>query len=359
MPAKHFKTLILLAVTVFLGTQNLVAQQRPSKDNNPKADMTFVEEASPPTEPLTLWYRKPATDWETQALPIGNGRMAAMVFGGVNNERIQFNEETVWDGVPIDHNNPEALEALPEVRRLLFEGKNSEATKLASQKMMGKPTRIKSYQTLADLQIVFPSTDKVAGYRRDLDLTTGINRTCYSVEGIEFTREVFASTPDQVIVVHLKANQTGKINFTAKLDRKKATTESITKNRLVLRGKLGVSYEALLHPVVSGGTVNCADGQLTVADADEVMLLVVGATSYNSATDISGDATARCEKYIAAVENKSFEELRSTHIADHQKLFNRVELDLGTTDAVNLPTDERVKRIRKGEQDPQFEALYF
>ena len=118
--------------------------------------MTFVEEASPPTEPLTLWYRKPATDWETQALPIGNGRMAAMVFGGVNNERIQFNEETVWDGVPIDHNNPEALEALPEVRRLLFEGKNSEATKLASQKMMGKPTRIKSYQTLADLQIGFP-----------------------------------------------------------------------------------------------------------------------------------------------------------------------------------------------------------
>ena len=359
MPAKYFKPLIVLAVTVFLGTQCLVAQQRASKDNNPKADMTFVEEASPPTEPLTLWYRKPATDWETQALPIGNGRMAAMVFGGVNNERIQFNEETVWDGVPIDHNNPEALEALPEVRRLLFEGKNSEATKLASQKMMGKPTRIKSYQTLADLQIVFPSTDKVAGYRRDLDLTTGINRTRYSVEGIEFTREVFASTPDQVIVVHLKANQTGKINFTAKLDRKKATTESITKNRLVLRGKLGVSYEALLHPVVSGGTVNCADGQLTVTDADEVMMLVVGATSYNSATDISGDATARCEKYIAAVENKTFEELRSTHIADYQKLFNRVELDLGTTDAVNLPTDQRLKRIRKGEQDPQFETLYF
>ena len=362
MNAKTSGPLLALVFTILLGTTGLMAKQgRHAVDetSNPKADMTFVQEATPPSEPLTLWYRKPGTVWETEALPIGNGRLAAMVFGGVNNERIQFNEETVWDGVPIDHNNPKALEALPEVRRLLFEGKNNEATKLASKTMMGSPTRIKSYQTLADLLIDFSDTDKVAGYRRDLDLTTAISRTQYTIEETDFTREVFVSAPDQVIVVNMEASQPGKINFTAKLARKHATTESLADNRLVLKGKLGVEYQALLHPVVTGGTVTCADGELTVSDADKVMLLVVGATSYNNATDISGNATERCETYMAAAAGKSYQELRSAHIADHQKLFNRVALDLGTTDAANLPTDERLKRVKKGEHDPQFETLYF
>ena len=364
MNIKNIRTLLFVAFAILMGTEGLMAKQKRDRhavdeSSNPKADMTFVKEAAPPSEPLTLWYRKPATVWETEALPVGNGRLAAMVFGGVNNERIQFNEETVWDGVPLDHNNPKALAALPEVRRLLFEDKNNEATKLASRTMMGDPKKIKSYQTLADLQIDFPDADEVAGYRRDLDLTTAISRTEYTVEDIRFTREVFVSAPDQVIVVHMESSQPGKINFTAKLARENATTESVEKNGLVLRGKLGVEYEALLHPVVTGGTVTCANGELTVSDADEVMLLVVGATSYNNATDISGNATERCEKYMAAAAGKSYQELRKAHVDDHQELFNRVTLDLGTTDAVSLPTDERLKRIKKGKPDPQFETLYF
>ncbi len=329
------------------------------ESNNPKANMTFTQEASAPEEPLTLWYRKPATKWETQALPVGNGRLAAMIFGGVNNERIQFNEETVWAGVPTDYSNPKALKALPEVRRLLFEGKNRDATRLAGKTMMGTPTRIKSYQTLGDLFLDFADTDKVAQYRRDLDLTTAINRTQYTADGTQYTREVFVSEPEQAIVVRLNANQAGKISFTARFSRLNATTESASGNRLILRGKLGVSYEAQLRPIVNGGSVTCENGELKVDGADDVTLLIVGATSYNSATDISGDATARCEKYLAEIGEKSYQDIRADHVASHQRLFNRVSLDLGTTDAVNKPTDQRLSEIKKGKHDPQFEALYF
>ncbi|SMP64346.1 alpha-L-fucosidase 2 [Neorhodopirellula lusitana] len=329
------------------------------ESNNPKADQSYVDLAAAPEEPLTLWYRKPATKWETEALPVGNGRLAAMVFGGVNNERIQLNEETVWDGVPTDYNNPDALKALPEVRRLLFEGKNDEATRLAGRTMMAIPKKVKSYQTLCDLFLDFDDTDTVSGYRRDLDLTTAINRTQYTVDGVEYTREVFVSSPDQAIVVHLTASQPGKISFQARFSRDHATTQSESDNRLTLRGKLGVDYEAQLRPVVKGGSVESADGVLTIADADEVTLLVVGATSYNSATDISGDATARCEQYLQSIGDPSYADMRAAHVADYQKLFGRVELDLGTTDAVNKPTDERLRAIKKGELDPQFETLYF
>ena len=329
------------------------------ESNNPKADMAFEQQAAAPAEPFTLWYRKPAKHWETEALPIGNGRLAAMVFGGVNNERIQFNEETVWDGVPIDYTNPEALEALPEVRRLLFEGENDKAYRLAGKKMMANPRKVKSYQTLADLFLDFDDTDRVSNYRRDLDLTTAISRTQYTIDGVEYTREVFVSEPDQAIVVNLKASQSGKISFTARLSRDHATIKSASDNRLTLNGKLGVTYETQLRPVVTGGSVASADGKLTVSNADEVTLLVVGATSYNSTKDISGDATARCDKYLAAIGDKKFADIRAAHIASHQQLFNRVKLDLGTTDAVNSPTDERLQQIKKGNHDPQFEALYF
>lgn len=354
------RTLVALAVVGTLAAEmSLAARHDVDESNNPKADLAFADLAPAPDQPLTLWYRKPATKWETEALPVGNGRLAAMVFGGVNNERIQFNEETVWDGTPADSNNPKALEALPEVRRLLFADMNDEATRLANKTMIGMPVKIKSYQTLGDLLLDFPDTEQVSGYRRDLDLTTAISRTQYRVNGITHTREVFVSGPDQAIVVHLTASQPGKINFTAKLARENASTEAASGNRLVLRGKLGVRYEAQLQPVVSGGRVSAADGVLKVDDADEVTLLVVGATSYNSATDISGDATARCEAYLRAIGKKSYEELRGAHVASHQKLFSRLQLDLGTTDAVSKPTDERLRDIKKGNHDPQFETLYF
>ncbi len=348
----------LMAGLMTAGTAS-AARHVADESNNPKADMKFVKEADAPEESLTLWYRKPATRWENQALPVGNGRLGAMVFGGVNNERLQLNEETVWDGVPTDYTNPDALKALPEVQRLLFEGKNVEAKKLAGAKMMGRPYKIKSYQPLCDLFLDFEDTDEVANYRRDLDLTTAITRVQYEVDGVEYVREVFVSEPAQAIVVNLKSSRRGKINFTARLARENAETESSTGNRLILTGKLGVEYEAQLFPMVEGGTVESKDGVLTVSNADEVTLLIVGATSYNSATDISGDATARCETYLNAIDETAYDTLRADHIASHQELFNRVSLDLGTTKAIGNPTNERLQAIKKGSFDPQFEVLYF
>lgn len=354
------KIRVILLIIGLIATVTSAAKTLPPEEvNNPSAAFRFSHDAAPPLEPLTLWYRKPATDWETEALPVGNGRLAAMVFGGITSERIQFNEESVWDGVPTDHNNPEALTALPEVQRLLFAGENDEATRLAGEKMMGIPSRIKSYQTLGDLFFEFPETEEVAGYRRDLDLTTGISRVSYTVDGVEVWREVFASAPDQAIVIHLGANGRGKISFTARLDRDDAKTESASENRLILRGKLGVDYEAQLFPLVSGGRVVCRDGKLVVSEADEVTLLLVGATSYNHANDISGDATARCEAALRSIGKPSYAQLRATHIADYERLFQRVELDLGSTDAIKQPTDKRLQAVQNGAHDPQLEMLYF
>ena len=355
------KTLLALFIVAwfFIETSMVEAYDKIDETNSPKADAEFVDEAGAPEEPLTLWYRKPALIWESQALPIGNGRLAAMVYGGVNNERIQFNEETLWEGVPLEQNNPAALEALPEVRRLLFAGENAKATRIASKAMMGVPKRIKSYQTMGDLLIDFPDTKTVSGYRRDLDLTTAINRTRYVIDGVEYVREVFVSAPDQGIIVRMTASKPGKINFSARLDRKHATTSSVA-DRLILKGKLtGVSFEAQLVPVVSGGETTLADGKLTVSNADSATLMLVGATSYNSPTDISGDPTTRCETYLSKLRGQTFEILRSAHIADYQTLFNRVQLDLGTTAATENPTDQRLAAVKKGEHDPQFETLYF
>ncbi|HGE72603.1 TPA: glycoside hydrolase family 95 protein, partial [Candidatus Poribacteria bacterium] len=159
-----------------------------------------------------LWYRQPAKEW-VEALPVGNGRISAMVFGGVEKERIQLNEETLWDGYAMDRNNPEAFSALQEVRKLLFEGKNNEATEIASKKMMGIPDRIKSYQTLGDLNLEFPINGEIENYRRELDLDTGIAKTEYSVNGTKFTREVFATAVDQVIVIRIESDKPKSISL--------------------------------------------------------------------------------------------------------------------------------------------------
>lgn len=362
----RFYYVTVLAVILISSCFNLsIAHARTQKLEeafNPVAAARFVDEAAPPTEPLTLWYRKPARKWENEALPVGNGRMGAMVFGGVDRERIQFNEETVWDGEYIDRHRPDGLKALPEIQRMLFEGQNQKATSLASKTMMGVPKRIKSYQTLGDLLLDFPDAAEVASYRRDLDITTGISKVNYIVDGVTYTREVFASHPDQVIVVRLTASQPGKINFEARFNRRGASFSSGPDNRIVLRGKLNLNYEAQLLPVVAGGSVSSKDGNLKVENADEVTLLLNGATSYVNAQDLTGDATARCATPLKAAAAKSYAQLRKDHVVDHQSLFNRVELELGATKAAALPTDERIKNLKKADAkdlDPQLAALYF
>jgi len=311
---------------------------------------------------LVLWYRQPAKEW-TEALPVGNGRLGAMVFGGVERERIQLNEETLWDGNPRDTNNPEALEALPEVQRLLFEGKNAEATEIAGKKMMGVPCRVKSYQSLGDLFLEFPDTAESDDYRRELDLDTGIARITYRKGNARFTREVFVSAVDQIVVIRLESDKQGQITFNASLTREQdASAKVISNDTLMLEGQCSdgaVKFAAYLKAIAKGGDVSVTDQELSVSNADAVTLILSAATSYVNQKDASGDPDAICEKTFSAVTGKSCDEMRSAHVADHQRLFRRVALELGTTDAVNLPTDERLAAVKEGADDPQLFALYF
>jgi len=183
----------------------------------------FLGEAPPPVEPLSLWYRRPATNW-VSALPVGNGRLGVMVFGGIASEQLQLNEDTLWAGGPYDPDNTNALAALPEVRRLIFGGKYAEAQKLASQKMMGKPLKQMPYETIGDLFLEFPTPATVENYRRDLNLDTAVASVTYTSGGVKFTRAIFSSPVDQVIVVRLTADKPGQVSITAGMDTPQRTT---------------------------------------------------------------------------------------------------------------------------------------
>ncbi len=314
------------------------------------------------TNNLVLWYQKPAEAW-TDALPIGNGRLGAMVFGGVERERIQLNEETLWDGGPRDTNNPKALEALPKVQQLLFDDKNEEATKLAGETMLGVPERIKSYQSLGDLFLEFSHDGDPTEYRRELNLNTGIAKTTYRCGDVNFSREVFATAVDNLIVVRIESGTAGQLAFDIAITREQdATVEAIAANILRLDGQCGndgMHFSVYLQVQVEGGKVQSENDQLAVRDANRVTLLLAAATSYINQKDASGSPHALCEGHLTDIDAKSYRTVRADHIADHQDLFQRVHLDLGTTDAANLPTDKRLEAVKAGVSDPELVVLYF
>src|SRR5215208_6565793 len=222
---------------------------------------------------MRLWYRRPAAQW-TEALPVGNGRLAAMVFGGVESERIQINEETVWAGERRDRTNPDGARALPEVRRLLFAGRVSEAEELAEKSIIAVPKRMPPYQSLGDLLLTFPGRGRAEGYVRELDIDAGVARVSYKRGGARFTREVFASAVDQVIVIRLTCDRPGRLSFTATLSREQdSKTRVVSPDRVMLEGeavargdrhsqerKVGVKFNGLLKVVADGGRT-VADGE--------------------------------------------------------------------------------------------------
>ena len=309
--------------------------------------------------------RRPRKAW-TEALAIGNGRLGAMVFGGVNQERLQLNEGTLWAGGPYDPASPEALGALPEVRRLIFDGKYKQAERLISEKVMARPLRQMPYETLGDLLLTFPEMAAVENYRRELNLDTATATVSYSAGGVKFTREVFASAVDQVIVVRLTADKRGQVNFTASLRTPQQATVEARGNTLVLRGVNGeaegikgaLKFEAQVRVLNEGGTVSAAGNDLSVAKADAVTLLIAAATSYKRFQDVSGDPGQIVSDQIERAAKRSFRQIRAAQVKDHQSLFRRVSLDLGTSEAAKLPTDERIRRFAEG-NDPQLAALYF
>ena len=329
------------------------------------------------TNNLVLWYQKPAEAW-TDALPIGNGRLGAMVFGGVEREHLQLNEETLWDGGPRDTNNPKASEALPKVQQLLFDDQNEEATKLAGETMLGVPERIKSYQSLGDLFLEFSHDGDPTEYRRELNLNTGIAKTTYRCGDANFSREIFATAVDNLIVLRIESDTAGQLAFDVAITREQdATVEAIAANILRLDGQCGTDgmrFSAYLQAQIEGGKIQSENNRLAVRGANAVTLLLAAATSYINQNDTSGNPHALCESYLTNIDPKPYTTVRSDHIADHQDLFQRVHLDLGTTDAAaearhhdgrdrvtaeNLPTDERLEAVKAGALDPGLVVLYF
>jgi alpha-L-fucosidase 2 len=333
--------------------------------------VSFVApDAAAATEPLTLWYRKPASVW-TEALPVGNGRLGAMVFGGTASERIQFNESTLWVGEPRDYSKPDAVRHLPEIRRLLFEGKQAEAEQLAMREFMSVPLRQMPYQPFADLKLDFPGHEKAADYRRELDLDAAVSRVAYEVDGVKFHREIFASAPDQVIVIRLTASEPGKLNFRASFacPHAGADTAVVDARQIAIRGSVKgehnglkianpLRFEARLTAHADGGNVSASDQGIEVRDADSVTVKLAAATGFKNFQDVSGDPAAACEQVLARVDGSAYDKLRDAHVADHRKLFRRVSLELGQGDGQDLPTDERLNRAAKTD-DPALAALVF
>ena len=327
----------------------------------------LVGQAPPPDEPMTLWYRRPAVEWE-QALALGNGRLGAMVFGGIVQEHITLNEDTLWSGGPYDPTNPDALAALPQARALIFAGQYSQAHKLVESKMMARPLWQAAYQTVGTLHLSFPDVPAVESYRRDLDLDTAIARVSYQANGVHFVREVFASPVDQVIVVRLSADKPGQITFSARLTTpQSATATTAADGTLVLAGRNGPSpagpgqlkFQARTRVVAMGGKTTVGKDVVAVEGADTATLLVAIATSFKTYQDVSGDPEARTKVQLAAAAARPFVELRAAHIVEHQRLFRRVTLDLGAgKSGGRLPTDERLRAYARG-GDPQLAALYF
>jgi alpha-L-fucosidase 2 len=316
-------------------------------------------------QPLTLWYRRPAAKWESDALPIGNGALGAMVFGGVEHERLQLNEHSLWSGHPEALDSPQTLEALPKVRQLLFDGKYSEAQAMASRDMMAHTRATPaSYQTLGDLLLDFEHGDIVEDYRRSLDLDTGIARVEYTANGVLYTREVFASLPGQAIVMRIAAAKPGAMSFRVRLAREEnATVDYPAPNRATMRGQArneGVRFAAQLQMSTEGGAARVTTDGIAVEGASTATLYLFAATDYRlDAPDYKGaDPVETCRKR-AAERVQPWQAAREAHVTEHRRLFRRVELDLGGTDRSHLPTDERLTAMQAGGEDPQLLVTYF
>jgi alpha-L-fucosidase 2 len=328
--------------------------------------------AGDPQPALRLWYDAPAREW-TEALPIGNGRLGAMVFGDPAEDRYQLNEDSLWCGRPHDYAHDGAAQYLPQIRQLLFEDKQREAEQLAMGHFMSVPLRQMPYQPFGDLKLTFPGHKKVEDYRRELDLNTAIATTTYRLDGVTYTRQAFASYPDQVIVVRLECDQPGALAFTATLTspNQDVQTHAAGEDTLVIRGRAGdykarssgvipgtVKFEGRCRVIARSGAVMVDDKQIKVEGAGAVTLMLALATNVKSYNDLSADPAARCAEVLKKVAGKTPRQVRDAHVADHQALFRRVSLDLGPATEPTLPTDQRVLKYAQKE-DPALAALFF
>jgi alpha-L-fucosidase 2 len=326
-----------------------------------------VADTPPPLHrQMRLWYRSPADKWN-EALPLGNGRLGAMVFGGVPEEHLQLNEDTVWAGEKRDRINPEARKNLAEVRRLLFAGKPDEAEALADKTMIAIPRRMPPYQPLGHLRLRFKGLENPTDYLRELDIDAGVARISYRAGGARFIREVFSSALDQVIVIRLTSDQSRRISFAATLTREQdSKTRTINPDRVLIEGeaiargdrhpqerKVGVRFCGVIQVLPDGGRMRVEEDTIFLDGANSATILVAAATNGRHE-----QPHKRCEQYLSEARTKPYARLRAAHVADHRRLFRRMQFNL-EGEAPDLPTDERLKRVQEGTNDLALEALYF
>jgi len=329
-------------------------------------------QAADTSDALKLWYTQPAREW-TQALPIGNGRLGAMVYGGIQKAQLQINEDTLWSGGPHNYSNPEAYSHLATVRQLLEHGEYDKA-EAAAQKMMGKPIKQMAYQPLGDLFLQFPEGEKAKDYRRELDLQNAVCAVSYTVAGARMTRKTFSSNPDQAIVMRLESDRRAQIAFDLFMTSPHpCQSKIIANNTLSMTGQIaprkespysdarrlvapwegeGLRFAAQVKVKAEGGRLAAKGDKISVQGADAVTLIYVAATSFVSARDISANAEDRAKAHLASADKHAYEQLYQRHVKDYTSLFDRVAIELGGQVSSDLPTDQRLKRAADGAVDP-------
>jgi len=351
-----------------------VFQLTPDRENDAlPTDATLSGETLAPSSAMSWWYRTPATKfWE--GLPLGNGRFAAMVYGRVRDEIIPFNDQTLWTGQPNDPVNPKGLASLPEIRRLTFAGDFAQATKLATNLLSYPLPFVQTYQPMGRLHVRFEAHNAVEDYRRELDMDSAIARVTYRIGDAHFTREVFVSYPDQVVVMRISCDRPGQISLSTSLStlHKGADCQADSAGGILMEGGVSqpnsqlpslMKWQARVRVQAEGGTVrntNDANGlSVRVEKAKAVTILLAGATNYKNWNDLGADANAICQRYLQAASLKSFADLKKRHLDDYQPLFRACAIDLGTNAAAAQDTTARLEQLRKGGSDPQFTAQYF
>ena len=312
-----------------------------------------------------LWYDSPAEYWE-EALPLGNGRLGAMVYGNPVNEEIQLNEETISAGAPYKNYNPETKNYLSEIRQLIFEGKYPEAQTLAGERLLSKNGFGMPYQTAGSLRLRFQDQEGYTNFRRELDLEKAVASTTYTVDGVDYKREVFTSFADQLVIIRLTASQPGKLTFTTALTcpqdvdvttsgKDAMTMEGVTKGNEFVEG--AVRFRTDLKLNVQGGKTSANDSTLIVTRANSATIYLAISTNFINYKDISGDPVKRNKVYLKNA-GKNYTKALQAHISEYQKYYNRVSLNLGRTAQADKPTDIRVKEFATA-NDPHLVALYF
>lgn len=309
-----------------------------------------------------LWYNQSAKKW-TEALPIGNGRLGGMIFGGVHQEKIQLNEDTIWYGGPQNANNPDARKYLPEIRQLLFSGKQQEAEHLARMALFSQPRYLHPYQPLGDLYLWFLHDEESATeYRRILDLETAIAMVQYQIGEIHFTREYFSSDVDETMIIRLTANKPGALNFSANMMRRPFDlgSRAISPNIIQMHGECGrdgVEFSTVIKAVSEGGEVKTIGDSISIEKADAVTLFLSTATTFRYQ-----DPEQVCLEQIETASLKTYSALKEAHITEYHEKIDRVRLELSNDEQEALdmlPTDHRIKRYQEGGEDVALESLFF